>query len=102
MNPHHATGIVTFYSDAKGYGFIDTEHHKDVFVHFTGIIKRKGHSFQLLVEGQLVACELFQKVKDELHDGEYIATPQGWEAREVIVIDSRSTKGNAEYYEEHA
>ncbi len=35
-------GYVKFYSEKKGYGFIKTEEHGDVYVHKSGI-KEFGH-----------------------------------------------------------
>ena len=32
-----ATGVVKWFSDKKGFGFIEQEDGPDVFVHFTGI-----------------------------------------------------------------
>lgn len=52
------TGVVRWFTDDKGYGFITREHGADVFVHHTEIeIDRKGH--KSLVEGQRVSfrCE---------------------------------------------
>lgn len=49
-------GVVKWFNDAKGYGFISPENGgKDVFVHFTGI-NGKGH--KQLEEGQEVEFEI--------------------------------------------
>lgn len=51
-----ATGLVKWFNDAKGYGFIQQEgSDKDVFVHYTAI---SGDGFKTLVEGQKVEFEL--------------------------------------------
>jgi cold shock CspA family protein len=37
--PAHRTGIVTFFNESKGYGFIkDQENHNSIFVHAKGLI----------------------------------------------------------------
>jgi CspA family cold shock protein len=45
------TGIVKWFNDAKGYGFIQTEAGNDVFVHFSAI---SGAGYRSLREGQQV------------------------------------------------
>ena len=50
-----ATGIVKWFNDAKGYGFITPdEGSKDLFVHFSGIA---GSGFRSLPEGAKVDFE---------------------------------------------
>jgi CspA family cold shock protein len=48
-------GKVKWFNDAKGYGFIEFEPGKDVFVHYSVI---EFHGFKSLQEGQQVAFEL--------------------------------------------
>lgn len=49
-------GKVKWFSNAKGYGFIEQEGGgKDVFVHFSAI---EGEGFKTLEEGQRVAFEI--------------------------------------------
>ena len=50
-----ATGKVKWFNDAKGYGFIEQENGRDVFVHFSAI---DGEGFKSLTEGQLVEFEV--------------------------------------------
>jgi len=45
------TGTVKWFDDAKGYGFIQREQGKDLFVHFNSIT---GEGHRTLVEGQRV------------------------------------------------
>ncbi len=50
------TGKVKWFSDAKGYGFIETD-EGDVFVHHSAI---EGEGFRSLREGQEVELEVGQ------------------------------------------
>jgi CspA family cold shock protein len=49
------TGVVKWFNDAKGYGFIQTEAGNDVFVHFSAI---EGSGYRTLREGQEVEFEV--------------------------------------------
>ncbi len=55
-----ATGRVKWFNEQKGYGFIEQENGKDVFVHHTGI---KGEGFKNLHEGQSVQFDVEQGEK---------------------------------------
>ena len=56
-----AQGIVKWFNDTKGYGFISLDDgSKDVFVHHTGI---EGEGFKSLTEGQRVEFEVVQGAK---------------------------------------
>lgn len=48
-------GKVKWFSDKKGYGFIEQEDGKDVFIHFSAI---QGDGFKSLVEGDEVEFEV--------------------------------------------
>ena len=48
-------GTVKWFSDKKGYGFIEQENGPDVFVHFSGI---SGDGFKTLAEGDQVTFEI--------------------------------------------
>ena len=51
-----ASGLVKWFNDSKGYGFISADGtDRDVFVHYTAIT---GEGFKTLVEGQKVDFEL--------------------------------------------
>ena len=50
-----ATGIVKWFNDAKGFGFITQEGGEDVFVHFSAI---QAQGFKSLVEGDGVEFEV--------------------------------------------
>jgi cold shock protein len=66
-----ATGIVKWFNDAKGYGFITPDgEEKDIFVHHSAIA---GEGYKSLAEGA--------KVEFEAAEGE-----KGPEARNVVEI----------------
>ena len=50
-----ADGIVKWFNDRKGYGFIEQEGGPDVFVHFSGI---NGAGFKSLQEGDKVTFDI--------------------------------------------
>jgi CspA family cold shock protein len=55
-----ANGTVKWFSDKKGYGFIEQEDGPDVFVHHSGI---NGTGFKSLREGQEVTFDIEQGPK---------------------------------------
>ena len=52
-----AEGTVKWFSNEKGYGFIEREGGEDVFVHFSAI---EGEGYKSLTEGQRVSFEVVQ------------------------------------------
>lgn len=54
-------GTVKWFNDEKGFGFIEQESGKDVFVHFSAINSSGGR--KTLVEGQKVTMEVTQGAK---------------------------------------
>jgi CspA family cold shock protein len=55
-----AQGTVKWFSNEKGYGFIEREGGDDVFVHFSAIT---GEGYKSLTEGQRVEFEVVQGPK---------------------------------------
>ena len=54
------TGRVKWFNDSKGYGFIEQEGGRDIFVHYTAI---QGDGFKSLAEGQKVEFEITEGAK---------------------------------------
>ena len=54
------TGTVKWFSEEKGYGFIQTDGGGDVFVHYRSI---KGTGFRSLQEGQQVSFNIVDGTK---------------------------------------
>ena len=61
------SGVVKWFNEQKGYGFISREGGADVFVHYSAIM---GNGFKTLKEGEEVTFEVV--------DG-----PKGKQARDV-------------------
>jgi CspA family cold shock protein len=57
-----ATGTVKWFNPQKGFGFIEMEDGKDIFVHYNSI---QGHGFKSLDEGERVNFEIRQSPKGE-------------------------------------
>jgi CspA family cold shock protein len=55
-----ASGIVKWFDERKGYGFIEQEDGPDVFVHHSGI---SGEGFKTLREGDRVTFDIEQGQK---------------------------------------
>lgn len=53
-------GVVRWFNNAKGYGFIGRENDPDVFVHYTAIA---GEGYKTLNEGDPVEFEIVQGPK---------------------------------------
>ncbi|MEA2239422.1 MAG: cold shock protein [Thermoanaerobaculia bacterium] len=63
-------GVVKWFNDAKGYGFITRERGADVFVHHASII---AEGFKSLAEGDRVSFEV-------------VEGPKGLQAQNVVKI----------------
>ncbi len=61
-------GKVKWFNETKGYGFIEQDGDKDVFVHYTAI---RMDGYRTLKEGQPVEFDVLE-------------TPKGLQASEVI------------------
>ena len=66
------SGIVKWFNDAKGYGFIQRDEGGDVFVHYSAIL---GVGFRSLAEGQ--------RVEFNTEEGD-----KGPQARNVYIVDN--------------
>ncbi len=63
-------GIVKWFNDSKGFGFIEQENGTDVFVHFSAI---QSDGFKSLAEGQAVSLDVVQG-------------PKGLQAANVVIL----------------
>ena len=54
------TGVVKWFNDAKGYGFIATEEGNDIFVHYSAITMEGRKTLR---EGQQVEFEISEGPK---------------------------------------
>lgn len=71
------TGTVKWFSDPKGYGFIEDQDGRDLFVHYTAI---DGSGFRSLEEGESVEFAVQE-------------TDRGLQARDVIRTDQTAPAG---------
>lgn len=55
-----AKGIVKWFNESKGFGFIEHEDGNDVFVHFSAI---QDNGFKSLDEGQRVSLDVIEGPK---------------------------------------
>ncbi len=60
MSGERVSGTVKWFNDSKGFGFIEQENGKDVFVHHSAI---QADGFKSLAEGQKVTMEVSQGQK---------------------------------------
>jgi CspA family cold shock protein len=60
MSEERVSGTVKWFNDDKGFGFIEREDGKDVFVHHSAIV---AEGFRTLKEGQKVTMEVTQGQK---------------------------------------
>lgn len=65
-------GRVKWFSDSKGYGFIERDGGDDVFVHHGSI---EGHGYKTLAEGEPVEFEILED-------------PKGPKAHNVVRLDA--------------
>jgi len=66
-------GIVRWFNNSKGYGFIGRDDGPDVFVHYTAIV---GEGYKTLNEGDKVEFEIVQG-------------PKGPQASNVVKLTNR-------------
>ncbi len=50
-----ADGVVKWFNESKGYGFISAEDGSDVFVHYSSI---QGNGYKSLAEGDSVSFDI--------------------------------------------
>lgn len=60
MSDNTVSGVVKWFNDKKGFGFIEQENGPDVFVHFRAI---QGDGFKSLKDGQAVQFKVVDGAK---------------------------------------
>jgi len=60
MEEKRETGVVKWFNDKKGFGFIAREDGDDIFVHYSAI---SGEGFRRLAEGDRVEFTVKQEAK---------------------------------------
>ena len=65
------TGVVKWFNDAKGYGFITQDEGEDIFVHYNAI---HGEGWKSLKDGQKVEFEV-------------VTSEKGLQAKEVVLVN---------------
>jgi cold shock protein len=55
-----AVGKVKWFNDAKGFGFIESDDGREIFVHYTAI---RNEGYKSLHEGQEVEFDLYEGQK---------------------------------------
>jgi len=60
MSDNLVSGVVKWFNDKKGFGFIEQENGPDVFVHFRAI---KSEGFRTLKDGQSVKFKVVDGAK---------------------------------------
>ena len=73
-------GTVKWFSEAKGFGFIERTDGDDVFVHHSSI---EGDGFRTLTEGEPVEFEVLEE-------------PKGPKARNVVRLDAPPDSGRGQ------
>jgi cold shock protein len=68
-----ATGRVKWFNDSKGFGFIERDDGKDVFVHYSAI---QGQGFKTLPEGAKVEFELLETDRGPQADKVRVLEPE--------------------------
>lgn len=68
--PARLQGKVKWFNESKGFGFIEREGGKDVFVHFSAI---RADGFKTLAEGQAVEFEVTEGPKGPQAEGVTLA-----------------------------
>ena len=66
------TGVVKWFNNEKGFGFITSEEGKDIFVHFSAI---QADGYKSLEEGQTVTYDV-------------VESDRGQQANNVTVVDT--------------
>jgi CspA family cold shock protein len=69
-------GVVKWFNNLRGYGFIGRDREPDVFVHHSGIV---GEGFRTLHEGDHVEFEIVEGPKGP--QAENVVTTQGEESK---------------------